>query len=417
MSHPQPSSTRVLSPASGDFVKDVANSNVKEEPDASPARAPGTTEPPLPLTPERLELIKAYAASRSRGADEAGASRIAKRFAPRGSAEPHFTQTPPAAPASTQTPPAAPASTQTRPATAPLPVTSGVLAWASGIRRLTAVLVIAALLPNIALAIYWLRLIDTPSSEATLPPKNSAQLKPEPEILSPVLSIPDTLEASAGTTIAVPIALDGTDAVPERSVIVIKGLPPGSALSAGSASGEAEWKLKPGEIGDLQLHLGDAASGDSRLSVELVAPGNGTIATTSTTLQTKAAVKTEPFPYGIGQAGIEQGLVPNQALVPDIEAAKPEAGAQEGTPQETASIDAMSLPDRRPEPPADANWIRPTAWVNLREGPSSTAKVLKIVAKGVKLRVLGRKRGWVQVEDPSTSQNGWIYARNVASVR
>jgi len=198
---------------------------------------------------------------------------------------------------------------------------------------------------------------------------------------------------------------------------VIKGLPPGSALSGGYASGEAEWKLTPGEIGDLQLHLGDAASGDSRLSVELVAPGKGTIATASTTLRTKAAAKTEPFPYGISQAGIEQALVPDQAPAPDIEAAEPETGAQEDTPLETASVEDVSLPDRRPEPPADTNWIRPTAWVNLRDGPSSTAKVIKIVAKGVKLRVLGRKRGWVQVEDPSNSQSGWIYAGNIASVR
>jgi len=396
MSHPQLKSPRVLLPTSGDFVKDVANSNVKEEPDTSPPSASGATEPPLPLTPERLELIKAYAASRNRGVDEAGASRIAKRFAPRGPAEPLSGQPPTAA-------------GQSRPA-APARPTSPLVARASGIRTLTAVLVIAALLPNVALAVFWFRLIDPPWSEAALPPKDSAQLEAEPEILSPVLSAPETLEASEGETVTFPIALDGTDGVPERSIIVIKGLPSGSALSAGYALGEAEWRLDPNEIGDLHLALADAGTGDAKVLVELVAPGDGTIATTSMTLRTRAAPKPEFVPYGIGQA-----------LVPDIEAAEPEAGAQGDAILETASLEPMPLPDRRPEPPAtddaNANWIKPTAWVNLREGPSSTSQVLGIVPKGVKLRVLGRKRSWVRVKNPSTSQSGWIYARNVASVR
>lgn len=394
MSRSQLSSPRVLSPTSGDFVKDVANSNVKEDADTLQPSALDATEPPLPLTPERLELIKAYAASRKRGVDEVGASRIAKRFAPRG----------PAVPVSGQTPHVAP----------PRP-TSPLVAWASGIRTLTAVLVIAALLPNVVLAVFWFRLIDPPWSEPALPPKVSAQLEAEPEVLAPVLSAPLTLEALEGETVTLPIALDGTDAVPDRSIIVIKGLPPGSTLSAGYAFGGAEWRLDPNEIGDLQLALGDAASGESKLSVELVTPDDGTIATTSTTLRMRAAPKPEPFPYGIGQAGIEQ------AFVPDIKAAEPEAGAEENAVPETASVESMPLPDRRPEPSAtddaNANWIKPTAWVNLREAPSSTATVLSIVPKGTKLRVLGRKRSWVRVKNPANSQSGWIYARNVATVR
>ena len=405
MSHSQPSSPRVLSPTSGDFVKDVANSNVKEEPDTSPSRAPDAMEPPLPLTPERLELIKAYAASRNRGVDGPEASRIAKRFAPRASAE-----APPRAPAEPLPKKSPPEAAQ--------PPTLPVLAWASGIRSLTAVLVIAALLPNVVLAVFWFRLIDPPWSEEPLPPKVSAQLGAEPEILTPVLSAPEILEASEGETVALPIALDGTDAVPARSVIVIKGLPPGSALSAGFASAEAEWKLNPNEIGDLQLALGNAASGDARLSVELVAPGDGTLATTSVTLRTRPPPNPEPFPYGINQAGISQ--VQATPIEAQAEAAEPEAEAAETAPLETASVEPVPLPDRRPEPPfeddANASWIRPTAWVNLRQGPSSTAKVLGIVAKGVKLRVLGRKRGWVKVQNPSTAESGWIYAGNLASV-
>ena len=44
---------------------------------------PGDIEPPLPLTPERLELIKSYAENVLRGAEGSPASQIAHRFAPR----------------------------------------------------------------------------------------------------------------------------------------------------------------------------------------------------------------------------------------------------------------------------------------------------------------------------------------------
>ena len=111
-----------------------------------------------------------------------------------------------------------------------------------------------------------------------------------------------------------------------------------------------------------------------------------------------------PDPFDTAQAGL-------------VEAGEPEAGLEETAVDETGSIDTVSLPDRRPQPPGESKWIRPTAWVNLREAPSPTASVVTIVPKGVKLRIIGRKRSWVQVNNPATSQNGWIYANNVATSR
>ncbi|MGD9503240.1 MAG: hypothetical protein AB7V40_12225, partial [Methyloceanibacter sp.] len=116
----------------------MANSNVKAEAN-SPARneRADRTEPSLPVTPERLELIKAYAKGRARLADEAATSRIAQRFAPRA--------------------PEAPSSAEAK-THVPAPLTG----LTAGIRRLTAVLVVAAILPNLTLALFWLGLIDPP---------------------------------------------------------------------------------------------------------------------------------------------------------------------------------------------------------------------------------------------------------------
>ncbi len=33
-----------------------------------------------------------------------------------------------------------------------------------------------------------------------------------------------------------------------------------------------------------------------------------------------------------------------------------------------------------------------------------------VVAKGVKVEVTDRKRGWLQVTNPATSEQGWIYS-------
>jgi hypothetical protein len=388
------------------LVKGVANSNIKTEANQPlPARneRADRIEAPLPVTPERLELIKAYATGRARIADEAAASRIAQRFAPR-------TQDTP--------PPAAAA----QPATAPTQ-TVPLIGLNAGIRRLTTVLVAAALIPNLALAVLWLGAVDPPWSKSASPaPKETermaaTQAAPHaeqssppaaqaaaPPDFSPVLTAPNLLDAEQGGSVSFPISLDGTDGVPEQSVIVIKGLPPGSTLSEGYASGPMEWRLRPDAIGDLQLAVADAPAGETTLLVQLVAPDAKIIATASTTLRMRSEPGPNPDPFDTAQAGLG-------------EAPDPEAGLEAKAVDETGSIDTVSLPDRRPQPPGESNWIRPTAWVNLREAPSPTASVVTIVPKGVKLRIIGRKRSWVQVNNPATSQSGWIYATNVATSR
>ena len=399
-------SPSLLSPKSGPLVKGVANSNIKTEANSHLPRDNGRSdriEPPLPVTPERLELIKAYAKGRARIADEAATSRIAQRFAPRA--------------------PGAPPLAEAKASALP-PQTLPLTGLNAGIRRLTAVLAVAAILPNLTLAVFWLGLVDPPWSEAVAPspkeialsaakpaappPKESVLPIAQPAVLSPVLTAPNVLDALQGESVSFPIALDGTDGVPERSVIVIKGLPPGSTLSDGYPSGPTEWRLRPDAIGDLRLAIAEAAPGESTLLVQLVAPDARIIATASTTLKTRAEPGPSPGPYDIVQA----------AQVLDIEAREPEAGLEEKFEiVDTASIETVPLPDRRPAPPGESSWIRPTAWVNLRESPSATAAVVTIVPKGVKLRIIGRKRAWVQVNNPATSQSGWIYADNLAAAR
>lgn len=295
------------------------------------------------------------------------------------------------------------------------------LAFSPGLRTLVAGLILVALLPNLTLGtIFWLGVIETPwSRPVTLAPNESPVPASRSAVPPAVLSAPATLEATVGEQVIFPIALDGTDGVPARSIIAVSGLPQGSTLSSGRPYGDTEWNLKTDEIGDLHLVLPHTASGEAKLIVQLVAPDGTIIADTATLLKTAADPKAN-----IGASNNKAEFAEEQVL--DERAHQPgPPGLEESlaTPPATTAptADPVPLPSRRPTPTANhdgrGNWIKPSAFVNLREGPSPSARVISVVAKGVKLRVIGRKNRWVQVTNPATSERGWIYTGNVATVR
>jgi Bacterial SH3 domain len=283
----------------------------------------------------------------------------------------------------------------------------------SGIRALVAGLVLVALVPNLTLgAIFWLGVIDSPwSRPSTHPPNESSVPAAQSAVPSPVLSSPAVLEATAGANITFPIALDGTDGVPVRSIIVIRGLPQGSKLSSGRPYDETEWNLKPDEIGDLHLALTGNESSEASVIIQLVAPNGAIIADAATVLKvtTDSNIKAElaqPQVRDVQTEGL--GAIGGEDKVANVNVAT------------TVSGHSVPLPSRRPVPTAnddDADWIKALAFVNLRQRPTRSAPAISVVAKGAKLRVMGRKKGWLQVSNPATSERGWIYAANIAAVR
>ena len=281
------------------------------------------------------------------------------------------------------------------------------------IRALVAGLVLAALIPNLMLgAIFWLGAIDISRSKSPMITAYDKPIAPPSAVPTPVLSSPPSLEASPGADITLPIALDGTDGVPARSIIAIRGLPQGSKLSSGRPYDETEWNLKPDEIGDLHLILPSNASGESNLIIQLVAIDGAILADAAMILKvpTNSAAN-------IPAPNIE--IDPTRAEVSE----QPTQGLEDRGAEETrASLDAAmatpgdQVPTRRPAQTSndDANWITLTS-VNLRERPTRSARAIGVVAKDAKLRVIARKNRWVQVTNLATSEKGWIYARHVAN--
>jgi hypothetical protein len=151
---------------------------------------------------QHLRLLSADTTGRLVSNEEPAVTRMRRRFAPGtlAGATPVKQQQP------DQTPP------------------SRLLTLSPGPRALIAILVLIAMLPNLALgAIFFLGVINTPWS--------APNANPTPALPRAVLSAPTMLEATAGEEVNLPIALDGTDGVPARSIIAISGLPQGSMLS------------------------------------------------------------------------------------------------------------------------------------------------------------------------------------------
>jgi Bacterial SH3 domain len=296
--------------------------------------------------------------------------------------------------------------------------------------RIVAVISLALVLPTFGVAV-WL---------GVTPLADMSQQSPIP---SPVLTAPAFLEATAGENILLPIALDGTDGVPAHSSIAITGLPQGSTLSKGRPFGDTGWKLERDEIGDLQLYLPSGARGQAKLAIQLVAPDATLVADAETVLQVATAsqslprnaedtndapfapVNQEPALFGMPVSGVTPEITDAQVAHespegqpdPGLPEAKPSAAVAE---REEEPVQAKRrivqsqrrAPAKRPVANVGTNEVKTSVSVNLRQGPSPSAKVIRVVAKGTKLRVVARKGRWAQVTDPATSAKGWLYTGN-----
>ena len=266
-----------------------------------------------------------------------------------------------------------------------------------------------ALVPNAILgAMFWFGTANPPAQQSAAPAPTVQTVLPA------VLTAPPTIEAKAGEEIGFPIALDGTDGVPRRSVIAIAGLPLGSLFSDGRPYGETEWNLSTDQIGDLRLTLPEAANGDAKLAIRLIAPDGAVIADAETILKvTPAAIEQAP-PDGSEavlaaiptNAGAEQTLPPapvEAAIAPAGEVANAPAETGSITPPEESVKPQSTAPEKAESDQTEtdgADWVTPSAYVNLRDGPSSSSQIIGVVAKGVKVEVSDRKRGWLAGDQP-----------------
>jgi hypothetical protein len=295
--------------------------------------------------------------------------------------------------------------------------------------RIVALITLALMLPLVGVAI-WLSVIHAPLAHQYIP--------------SPVLTAPAFLEAAAGESVLLPIALDGTDGVPADSTIAVTGLPQGSTLSKGRPFGDTVWKLERDEIGDLQLVLPNSAGGQAKLTIHLMAPDATVVADAETVLQVATAsqdslprnaedtddaslapANQEPALFGMSVLGVSPEITdaqlahetPKRRPDPGLGEAKPSAAATEREEEPVQSEPRIvqsqgRAPAKRTVANVGTNEVKTSVFLNLRQAPSPSAEIIRVVAKDTKLRVVARKGRWVQVTDPATSAKGWIYTGN-----
>lgn len=307
-----------------------------------------------------------------------------------------------------------------------VPLAPPAFAFTRGMRLLIGGLLAAALIPNLILGVVFL--FGGGSSAPSAKPETTVPAVETASHLA-VLTTPPILEASAGDEVPFPIALDGTDGVPARSIIAISGLPHGASFSDGRPYGETEWNLRSDQIGDLRLILPDTANGELRLAIKLIAPDETVVADAATTLKIAPAASaqaeaTAPADAALAaiqdDVGVEERITPQEATAgPTTDAATTDAAIASGEdvaePQPDNADQVASAQTESDESPA--NTVRPAAFVNLRDGPSSSSRIIAVVAKGAKLSLTERKRGWLHVTLPATSKDGWIYSGYVEGAK
>jgi hypothetical protein len=290
--------------------------------------------------------------------------------------------------------------------------------------------------------------LNVTSASATAVMAEPAQEARVPDL---ALSSPDRLEADAGKTIAFPIAIDQAEALPERSLIAVSALPQGASFSQGRPYGDTGWSLRPDEIAGLQLQL-PAQNGVANMRVELIS-GDGTVLAQSTTElsitppqvatadpavpappvetaqmeQATGATADEIAPAEAPTAGTAtaalKGPVAEPAPVPQQEALPPAASKPDVTvntvktvavapPRETKPFDgAMALGSPADVAQATEEWMETTTAVDMHARAEQKSDTVKVAQGGLKMRVTGRDKNWIQVNDPKSGTTGWIYNR------
>src|SRR5665648_254490 len=117
-----------------------------------------------------------------------------------------------------------------------------------------------------------------------------------------------------------------------------------------------------------------------------------------------ARLKQDWAQSGASQAEPETAMAPEEAAPAPVESHR--------TPKEEERPGPLGrLVAAASELTTTEEWVEVSSAVNMREGASGTADTLKIMQAGARLRVEGRDGNWVQVADPATKQQGWIYRR------
>ena len=230
-----------------------------------------------------------------------------------------------------------------------------------------------------------------PEQAESLPPAPEAESRPAapeaeslPAAIERVEDLPPSSvqrDADGPPARAVPLAIDLPAALagaPDRvALVVVRGLPEGSSLSAGAASGDGSWLLAPQDLSGLSLTPPRNWASDLSVEISAIAiasPAGDLTATASTVIVPwSAAVGPEPCATGdpasstVGEpapsAAVSPGCCP--AVAPAASASIGSASSPWVTPAPSAAVGPGCCPAVAPAPSASIGsasspWVAPT---------------------------------------------------------
>ncbi len=170
------------------------------------------------------------------------------------------------------------------------------------------------------------------------------------------------------------------------------------------------------------LFFGGEAEQPEAKSVQATAPAEPA--------QALSADRLTPSPQGSPHAiAVEEAASPALAKTADAKTAdakpaaatKPAESAPVPSPAETsapppapatASAENAATATAAPAPaapPGQPAFMKVTAPAPIREGPTTSAKIVGMAEPGAEAQVLGRASDWVRIVDPASKKTGWIH--------
>jgi len=179
----------------------------------------------------------------------------------------------------------------------------------------------------------------------------------------------------------------------------------------------------------------NSASGQAKLTIQLIAPDATLVTYAEILLQVATApqgslprnaedtddasllpASQEPAPLGMTVQSPEgrpdPGLQETKPSAAATEREKKPAQSEPVQPEPRTEQSQRRAPAKGTVANVSTNEVKTSVFLNLRQAPSPSAEVIRVVGKGAKLRVVARKGRWVQVTDPTNSAKGWIYSGN-----
>ncbi len=246
------------------------------------------------------------------------------------------------------------------------------------------------------------------------------------------LSAPDRISATEGGVVAFPIAIDAGTALPARSLIAVAALPQGASFSQGRPYGDAGWSLRPDELAGLQLRL-PAQSGSADIRLELIS-GDGTVLSRAATqlsimppqvatvdeIESTPAQQIAQVEQAIAASSVPDastGAIADPAPAPQRKPASPATRKPEVKVNTVKTVTVQPPRETKPYDGAYAlgaptdEWMETKTAVDMHARAEQNSETVKVADGGLKVRVAGRDKNWVQVTDPASSTTGWIYNR------